>query len=473
MAQISEKHRAGLQGSQEGSQENTRSAFMTPNARTFFLEQEKQNQRLMAYAKFGVITAISLFDFLGFENIYELAYSLGENAGFLPVALAQLWLSRQKFYLPILKYIFLAMDIALSAYFLMVVAPYSPNIATGMENIEKLYFFKNQELHMLYLFLGWVLLTYSIRFVVWFGVCSIAAWFAQFFYVSQIPGSFNAGSVPAALQNLPEHELHQQLLFVNVDILGWNIQLIILLTVSLAFVIYSSRNLMMKFYKSQLQRNILSRYFSPSVVERLIDEGTESLPRQKTNAAVLFVDIVGFTPLCERISPDELLTMLQEFHSILEEIVFEHGGNMEKYIGDALMASFGVPQEHEDASLQAYNCARAMLDKVDEWNTGRLERDQEPIRIGIGVSYGQTITGTIGHGRNMAFVVLGQTVNMASRLQDLTRKHDSNLIVNEAFYGQIKHQLKDTDNGGMFETIPPVKVKGFSDPVDVRIWKAS
>jgi len=456
---------------QQGEQASPRDILMTANARTFFLEQERQNQRLMAYAKFAVIAVISLFDVLGFDSLYELAYSLGENAGFLPVAFAQLWLSRRKFYLPILKYIFLAMDIALSAYFIMVVAPYSPSIGTGVEYIETLYYFNNQELHILYLFLGWVLLTYSIRFVIWFGVSSIAAWIVQFIYVSQIPGAFNAGSVPAALQKVPEHELLQQPLFVNVDILGWNIQLIILLTVSLAFVIYSSRTLVMKFYKSQLQRNILSRYFSPSVVDRLIDEGTESLPRQKSDAAVLFVDIVGFTPLCERISPDELLTMLQEFHSLLEELVFEHGGNMEKYIGDALMASFGVPEQHEGAAFDAYKCARSMLDKVDKWSAKRVAQGQEPIHIGIGLSYGETITGTIGQGRNMAFVVLGQTVNMASRLQNLTREHDSRLIVNEAFYQKISHHLQVTATSDLFKTVPAVSVKGFSDLVEIRIWQ--
>lgn len=452
--------------------DNRERRLMTPDTKMFFREQERRNQRLMAYAKFGVIAAILLLDIIGFESWKELGYSMAESAMFLPVAFMQLWLSYQRFYWPILKYLFLTIDIAVLTYIVMVISPFTEYAGTAAEKLELISFYNEQDLQILNLFLAWVLLAFSIRFVVWFALNASMAWIVHFAYVRSIPGTFDEETIPAALKNLSKFELRQQPLFINADIAGWNIELMLVLAVGLSFVIYNSRSLVMKFYKSQVQRNILSRYFSPSVVDRLIEEGAESLPRQKIDAAVLFVDIVGFTPLCERISPDELLTMLQEFHAMLEELVFEHGGNMEKYIGDALMASFGVPEPHEDSALQAYNCARDMLDKVATWSAERAANGQEPISIGIGLSYGETITGTIGQGRNMAFVVVGQTVNMASRLQNLTRSHDTALVVNEAFYDKIEPHLKTGGKTGEFAILPPVKVKGFSDPVKIRVLQS-
>lgn len=444
---------------------------MTPNARSFFAEQERRNQRLMAYAKFVLIAVMSLLPALFFENWPDLWYNLAENAAFLPVAIIQLWLSYQKFYWPILKYLFVTIDVVMVTYITVVVTPVSEHFGTAAEKYEQISFYSDQDLQIAFLFLAWVLLAFSIRFLVWFSFNLSIAWIFHFGFVRQIPGTFDEGTIPAHLKNLPWYELENNPLFISADIAASQVVLLFVLTAGLSFVIYNSRSLVMKFYKSQTQRNILSRYFSPNVVDRLIEEGAENLPRQKSDAAILFVDIAGFTSLCERISPDELLTMLQEFHALLEDLVFKHGGNMEKYIGDALMASFGVPEPQEDAAANAYICARDMLEKVSAWSKRRAFNGQEPISIGIGLSYGETITGTIGQGRNMAFVVLGQTVNMASRLQDLTRKHNAQMIVNEVFYQRISGQIETGTLSGGFEVSPPVQIKGFSDPVDIRVLK--
>lgn len=445
------------------------SRTMTPNATAFFYEQERRNQRLMAYARFGLIAVLSFLEFLGSGTWRDFGYSMLENSAFLPIAFMQLWLANQKFYWPLLKYLFLTIDIVMTTYLVIIISPFAANTGTVVENFQIIRFYTEQDLQITLLFLSWVLLAFSVRFVIWFGFNASVAWVFHLLYVRQIPGAFDADSIPAALQKLPLHEIRLNPLFVNGDVAAWNIQMLIALTVGLSFVVYNSRNLVMKFYKSQLQRNILSRYFSPNLVDRLIDEGAESLPRKKSDAAILFVDIVGFTPLCERISPDELLTMLQEFHSLLEELVFEHGGNMEKYIGDALMASFGVPEERDDSAIQAYDCARDMLEKVSIWSAQRVAEGKEPIQVGIGLSYGPTITGTIGHGRNMAFVVLGQTVNMASRLQALSRDHNTQMVVSEAFHQKISSHAEDDT----FKIIPPVQVKGFSQPVEIRVLKVA
>lgn len=446
--------------------------FMTPHARAFFTEEEKQNQRLIAYTKLAIIGIISFFEYLDYldgGNLQEILNSLGENALFLPVIVLQIWFSRSKYYRPFLKYFFLTFDVILVAWLIIIINPFSSAEYTQAEKLQVINDFRDQDMVQIYLLYSWVLLSYSIRLLIWFGVCVCTAWVANLLYVIQVPGAFTEENIPEALQKLPAQEISKHPMYIDVDIIGIHIFITLLLTVGFAFVIYSGKNLIMRFYKSELQRSILSRYFSPNVVEKLIDEGKEILPRKKNNAAIVFVDIVGFTPLCERISADELLTMLQEFHSMLEGLVFKHGGTMEKYIGDAMMASFGVPDEQEDAAIRAYDCARDILNQISIWSGEREARGLDPVQIGIGLSYGETITGTIGEGRNMAFVVLGRTVNLASRLQAMTRELNTKLVVSQQFFEQLtRHPDRDMISF-QFDEVPPVEVRGFVQPVEIRI----
>ena len=178
---------------------------MTPHARAFFLEEEKQNQKLIAYAKIAIISIISLFDYLGHlggEQWSDFIASFIENLLFLPIAFLQIWLARQRFYWPILKYVFLTIDVLMIAILISIVNPYNSIAGTELENVYLLSFFRDQDMILLYVLYSWVLLNYSIRFLIWFGFCIVIAWIAQFIYVSQIPGVFTAGSIPEPLKSL-------------------------------------------------------------------------------------------------------------------------------------------------------------------------------------------------------------------------------------------------------------------------------
>jgi class 3 adenylate cyclase len=190
-------------------------------------------------------------------------------------------------------------------------------------------------------------------------------------------------------------------------------------------------------------RSNLSRYFSPKLVEELAQRDQPLGPVRRQNVAVLFADIVGFTQISEVQSPEMIMLLLREFHGRMEEEVFAHDGVMEKFIGDALLATFGVPDPGERDAVDALRCARGMHDTLARWNAERVEVGEKPVRIGIGLNYGPAVLGDIGSERNMAFAVIGDTTNTASRLEGLTRKLDCGIVVSGAFVEAVRRQAGD------------------------------
>ncbi|HUK11060.1 MAG TPA: adenylate/guanylate cyclase domain-containing protein [Stellaceae bacterium] len=185
-------------------------------------------------------------------------------------------------------------------------------------------------------------------------------------------------------------------------------------------------------------RTNLSRYFSPNIVEMLAarDEPLGTVRRQ--TVAVLFVDIVGFTRMAETMAPEAVVTLLREFHERMTAQIFTCGGTVEKYIGDAIFAVFGVPTPSENDAANALTCAELMLAALDQWNDERRERGEPPLSIGIGLNYGPAVLGDVGSEHSMSFTVIGDTVNTASRLQALTRSLGTSLVVGDALVSAAK-----------------------------------
>jgi adenylate cyclase len=173
----------------------------------------------------------------------------------------------------------------------------------------------------------------------------------------------------------------------------------------------------------------LARYFSPTIVEMLAERDEPLGAVRRQTVAVLFVDIVGFTRMAETIAPEAVVTMLREFHERMTAQIFTCGGIVEKYIGDAIFAVFGLPAAGADDAANALRCADRMIAALDEWNRERGSNGQPPLAIGIGVNYGPAVIGDVGSEHSMSFTVIGDTVNTASRLQGLTRRFETPLVV--------------------------------------------
>jgi adenylate cyclase len=177
------------------------------------------------------------------------------------------------------------------------------------------------------------------------------------------------------------------------------------------------------------ERANLSRYFAPSMVEELAHRNEPMGGVRSQEVAVLFADIVGFTRYAEAHTPEDVISLLREFHAALEEVVFSHGGTLDKYMGDGLMASFGTPTPSPDDAANAISAAFAMQESIARLNAERTGKGLQPIRLSVGVHYGPVILGDIGNARRMEFAMLGDTVNVASRLEAATRNLSCGTIV--------------------------------------------
>jgi adenylate cyclase len=191
-------------------------------------------------------------------------------------------------------------------------------------------------------------------------------------------------------------------------------------------------------------RSNLSRYFSPNIVEMLAaqDEPLGAVRRQ--TVAVLFVDIVGFTRMAEAMPPEGVVTLLRDFHERMTAQIFACGGTVEKYIGDAIMAVFGVPAPGDNDAANALMCADMMLEALAGWNAERTREEKKPLAIGIGLNYGPAVLGDVGSEHSMSFTVIGDTVNTASRLQGLTRTLKTPLVVGGPLVDAIRVGSSET-----------------------------
>ena len=212
----------------------------------------------------------------------------------------------------------------------------------------------------------------------------------------------------------------------------------------------------------------MSRYFSPNIVREL-SSGTSGFgePSLQT-AAILFADMVGFTRISEGLAPGDLVKLLKEYHARLATVAFAHGGTVDKYIGDEIMVHFGTPRPRKDDAARALACARDMLEQVRQWNEQRLASGEHAIEVGIGVHYGEVIVGNIGDERRLEYTVLGDTVNVASRLERLTRTIGTSLAVSEDLL--IAAQAQSSNLGPAIEELRPDQmhfVRGRRRPIAV------
>jgi adenylate cyclase len=187
--------------------------------------------------------------------------------------------------------------------------------------------------------------------------------------------------------------------------------------------------------------HLLRRYLSPAAVERVMREHPDAalaLGGRLSTVTLLSADLRGFTAMSEQLTPDEVVRQLNAFHGAMLEEIDRHGGLLDKFIGDGILAVFGLDAEGAGASEDAgarsgVACARAMLAALTRHNEDRHRRGEPPLRMGIGVHTGPVVAGNIGApGRRLEFTVIGDAVNTASRLEGLTKDAGTPLLVSAA-----------------------------------------
>jgi len=211
--------------------------------------------------------------------------------------------------------------------------------------------------------------------------------------------------------------------------------------------------------EKEMIKRAFTRYVAREVVEEILKDPESMVLRgERREVTVLFCDVRGFTPLSERLSPEEVVLLLNDFYTLMIETTFKHDGTLDKFMGDAVMAIFGAPIAHPDHSARAVLTALAMREGIAGLNDKRAKEGKEGVSIGIGVSAGEAVAGTVGTEERMEYTVIGDSVNLAARLESNAKP--GQILISQRTWDRVR---------GVVEVRPlgPIKVKGKEEQVEV------
>lgn len=220
--------------------------------------------------------------------------------------------------------------------------------------------------------------------------------------------------------------------------------MLLLITAALASMIVNSQ---LRLLAESRARARLRRFVSPEVADEL-ERRHEVLDRPVAReVTVLFVDIRGFTSGAEGMTPEASVAFLNEFFRRVTQAVFAHGGTVDKYIGDCVMVLFGAPLRQPDDATRAVRSAREIVRSVSEWNAHRATRNEPPVRIGVGLNTSLVVAGAVGTPQKLEYTVIGDGVNVASRVCSLTKEFPAVILATEATRSRATDDLPWRDLG--------------------------
>ena len=423
---------------------------------------ELRGLELAGNVRLATLAALAVF--VALENPFPGAlFFEAQVAAFALAGLGPVWLvraGRGRYWPPML---FAAID-----YALIPVALYTPNpwledwltLAMRTRFGNEVYYF---------LPLAGMAITGAPRLVLWSGLCAALSLGAATAWIVSQPDVFT--SLPDAVRaamTVPE----RRLAFGDPNRVELSAAIRLMFTLLLVAGILAvaaarARGLARGQAAAERARTNLARYFSANMVETLAqaDRPFDAVRRQ--DAAVLFVDIVGFTRLAETLSADATIALLRDFHGRVQQAVFAHDGTLDKYLGDGAMASFGTPVSRPGAAHDALAAALTLRAAMAGWNAERAANAEPPVRIGIGVHWGPIVLGDIGGGGRFEFATVGDTVNVAARLERLTRELGAEIIVSAALADAARNDERTATLLADFTPLPAQALRNRAEAIDL------
>ena len=207
-------------------------------------------------------------------------------------------------------------------------------------------------------------------------------------------------------------------------------------------------------------RSTMARYMDPGLADQLVRRDEELLGGKNLEATIMFSDIRRFTTVAEELGPQGTVALLNDYFTIMVEAIQSQGGMLDKFIGDAIMAVFGLPVPHGDDTDRGVRAAISMITSLFDWNQHRVSEGRMPIDMGIGLNTDLVVAGNIGSPKRMDFTIIGDGVNLASRLESACKQYSARILISEHTFGRLK---------GVYRTreVDYVIVKGKTEPVGV------
>ena len=231
-------------------------------------------------------------------------------------------------------------------------------------------------------------------------------------------------------------------------------------------IIHFARDAAIAEQKEKKVRQIFQKYVPQELIDRFFAHPESMLVGDEREVSILFSDIRSFTTISENMQPSDLVNQLNSYFGIMVEIITNCDGIVDKYIGDAIMAIFGAPVRHENDAMQSLMAGLEMSEAVDAFNVKQAEMGRPAFRTGIGINYGVVTVGNIGAEKKMDYTVIGDTVNLASRLEGLTKEYQQQLIISESLQELVTDEVPT-------RLLDTVAVKGKARGINIYTAKRS
>lgn len=230
--------------------------------------------------------------------------------------------------------------------------------------------------------------------------------------------------------------------------------------VIVSYFLYRNRKTILDAVRLERNNEQIGRYFSPNVFRHLSSGNEEifSTGGKSQSVAILFSDIRDFTSISEKMAPEEVVSLLSDYHRHMVDCIFLYGGTLDKFTGDGIMATFGTPFPSKEDGRNAFKTGIAMRQALVEFNKNRIQKGLSEIKQGIGIHYGEVIVGNIGTENRLEYTVIGDAVNIASRIENACRTMERDLLISESMAELVKSEVQLEDVGS-------IPLKGKTDPI--------
>ena len=218
-------------------------------------------------------------------------------------------------------------------------------------------------------------------------------------------------------------------------------------------------SLQQKVEEQEQTLRLFIRYVPEQVVKKTLENSQEEIFQgELRDVAVLFCDIRGFTPMSEELSPKEVVSFLNDYYTIMSEIVKQYNGSVNQFVGDEIFAAFGAPEMFPDNETNAVFCAIKMMENLSKLNDKYQEKFKREIQMGIGINYGEVVVGNVGSADRIRYSLSGDTVNTGKRIESITKDYPNSILISDSIY----ERTKDVINAKAWE---PLAVKGKKEKI--------
>jgi len=322
------------------------------------------------------------------------------------------------------------------------------------------------------LFLSLSVLGQSARMVFTSTLAAILVWMAATFYVAMQPGVDTSliGKNFAHMGLLERLSILTDPWRMSYGEMTRRLVLLGMIGTILTIAVIRGRHLVARQIETERARRNLARHFSPHMAEELarMDDPLGAVKQQE--AVVLFADLIGFTRMTDDMTPQQTIALLREVHRRLAQAVFEQQGTLDKYLGDGIMASFGTPKPGPRDASAALLAARAMQAGIEQLNAQRALMRMPPLQLAIGIHYGPVTLGNIGDEHRVEYALVGETVNVAHRLEQMTRNLDAAICLSQAFVDRLMQEVRN-DPGPLRDMteLRPQPIRGLREKMPIWI----